>query len=116
MADDDTTPPGPDDAVRAGIEQFQRAALDAVRAARTMLEAAEAVLQEPAAAKAIADTVTAFGRTATEAVAGFAASWPPSGGRGSADDQSGTASRDDTSGSDGPDDGPDGGFERISVD
>ncbi len=116
MADDDTTPPGPDDAVRAGLEQFQRAALDAVRAARTMLEAAEAVLQDPAAAKAIADTVTAFGRTATEAVAGFAASWPPPTGRRSADDQDPVAPQDGASGSGNHDDGPDGGFERISVD
>lgn len=102
---DDPGSDQPGDAVQAGLEQFQRAALDAVRAARTMLEAAESVLQEPAAAKVIADTVTAFARTATETVAGFAAgTWPPERPGGGSD------------GDAGHDDGPDEGVERIPVD
>lgn len=106
--DPDSDDPGaelPGDAVQAGLEQFQRAALEAVRAARTMLEAAESVLQEPEAAKAIADTVTAFARTATETVAGFAAgAWPPE------------RTRSDAGGDARHDDPPDDGVERIQVD
>lgn len=84
----------------AAVEQFQRAALDAVRAARALLDAAESVIQEPAAIEAMVDTVSSVARTATEAVAGFAA-----GGM--------TGSPGRTSEND---DDPPSGFEHISVD
>lgn len=85
----------------AAIEQFQRAALDAVRAARALLDAAESVIQEPAAIEAMVDTVASVAKTATDAVAGFAASgMARSSGVGSDDDE----------------DDPPGGFEHISVD
>lgn len=94
------------DAVQAGLEQFQRAALDAIRAGRAMLDAAESVIQDPSAAEAVVRSVGGIARTATEAVAGFATGhWPA---RGTSDD----AADDD----DGPgDDGPPDGFERITV-
>lgn len=84
----------------AAIEQFQRAALDAVRAARALLDAAESVIQEPAAIEAMVDTVASVAKSATDAVAGFAASGMArsTGGRSSDDDD------------------PPSGFEHISVD
>ncbi|WP_436795607.1 hypothetical protein [Actinospongicola halichondriae] len=80
----------------AAVEQFQRAALDAVRAARALLDAAESVIQEPAAIEAMVRTVTSVAKTASDAVAGFASS-PV---RNAGDDS---------------DDGPGDGFEHISV-
>lgn len=106
MADDPQPPP--DEAIQAGIEQFQRAALEAVRAGRAMLDAAESVLQDPRAAETLARTVSHVARTATETVSGLAArGWPGRTGEGGADDH------DDP---DDPDEGPSGRFERISVD
>lgn len=103
---DDDMPDGelPEDAAESGspgpaIEQFQRAALDAVRAARALLDAAESVIQEPAAIDAMVKTVTSVARSATEAVAGFAAGVVTPNAAGSDDD--------------GDDEG---GFEHISVD
>lgn len=106
MKDEATDPaPGdPTDPVQAGLEQFRRAALEAIRAGRAMLDAAEAVVRDPQAAEAVVRTVGAVARTATETVAGFAA------GRGGG----GTPSEGSTA-DDGPDDPPDDGFERISV-
>jgi hypothetical protein len=100
--------PGPDgdaaDPVRTGIDQFQRAALEAIRAGRAMLDAAESILQDPAAADAVVRSVGTVARNATEAVAGFATGrWPAPG----------TASGDDHD--DEPDEDPPDGFERISV-
>lgn len=93
------------DPVQAGVEQFQRAALEAIRAGRAMLDAAESVLQDPAAAESVVRSVGAVARGATEAVAGFAAGhWP------AARPAAGDAADDDT------DDDPPDGFERISVD
>jgi hypothetical protein len=92
------------DPVAAGLEQFQRAALEAIRAGRAMLDAAESMLQDPRAAETVVRTVGAVARAATETVAGFAA-----GRARGADDEpdDGPGARDD--------DPPDGGFERISV-
>ncbi len=84
----------------AAVEQFQRAALDAVRAARALLDAAESVIQEPAAIEAMVKTVVSVAKSASDVVAGFAPSPPDA-----ADDD----------GDGGPDDGPDDGFEHISV-
>ncbi|MDE0805736.1 MAG: hypothetical protein OSA99_20730 [Acidimicrobiales bacterium] len=84
----------------AAVEQFQRAALDAVRSARALLDAAESVIQEPAAIEAMVNTVSSMARSATEAVAGFAAA----GGAGG------------STGADSDEDEPSGGFEHISVD
>lgn len=96
---------GPD-AVQAGIEQLQRAALEAIRAGRALLDAAESVLQDPSAAEAVVRSVGSVARNASEAVAGFTSGrWPaarPGGGPGA----DGDGARDD--------DPPD-GFERISV-
>lgn len=103
---DATAPDGSTaDPVNAGLEQFQRAALEAVRAGRAMLDAAESILQDPAAAETVVRSVSAVARTATEAVAGFASGrWPAPGAEAGA--------RPD----DGPDEDPPDGFERITVD
>lgn len=61
------------DAVSAGVEQFQKAALDALHAARAMLDAAESIVKEPRAVESLLGTVGDLARTATETVAGFAA-------------------------------------------
>ena len=103
---DPTDTSGPDrsapDPAAAGLEQFQRAALEAIRAGRAMLDAAESILQDPAAAEAVVRSVGAVARNATEAVAGFAAGrWPTPGADGAPDDTS--------------DEDPPDGFERISV-
>lgn len=93
-------------AADAAFDQFQRAALDAVKAARAMLDAAETMIKDPAAIEAVVHAATSFARTAGETVVGFAAgaagARPP-----------GTHAP--TEHDDG-DDGDDGGFERIRVD
>ena len=110
MHDDrDDTAPGPDP-VQVGIEQFQRAALDAIRAGRAMLDAAEAVLQDPKAAESVVRSVGSIARTATEAVSGFAAGRWTTGQPGEAPDDAG----DDDPGDEDP--GPPDGFERITID
>jgi hypothetical protein len=105
---DPTDAPGSDrsgaDPATAGLEQFQRAALEAIRAGRAMLDAAESILQDPAAAEAVVRSVGTVARNATEAVAGFASGrWPASG------------TTPDTQPDDDPDEDPPDGFERISV-
>ena len=95
LVDDPTRDPA--DIGSAAVEQFQRAALDAVKAARALLDAAESVIQEPAAIEAMVKTVSSVAKSATEVVAGFAA------GSGS------------PSATDDGDAGPD-GFEHIRVD
>lgn len=90
--------PGAEAVAGAAVEQFQRAALDAVRAARALLDAAESVIQEPAAIEAMVKTVTSVARSASEAVVGFAAA----------------AGGDYTDHTDDDDGGPD-GFENIPV-
>lgn len=109
MDDERTDPPSgdsdPADAVQAGLEQFRRAALEAIKAGRVMLDAAEAVVRDPHAAEAVIRTVGSVARTASEAVAGFAA------GRSSPDEEHGA----DEPARGTPDDPPDDGFERISV-
>lgn len=105
---DPTDAPGADgsDPVQTGIEQFQRAALEAIRAGRAMLDAAESVLQDPNAAEAVVRTVGTVARNATEAVAGFTnGRWPtprPGGATTDPEDDAG-------------DDDPPDGFERITV-
>jgi len=94
----DTEPDGADP-LQAGLEQFQRAALEAIRAGRAMLDAAESMVQDPRAAESLVRTVTDVARTAGEAVAGFAARARTDGGH---DD-------------DGRDDPDDGGVQRIPV-
>jgi len=92
------------DPVQVGIDQFQRAALEAIRAGRAMLDAAESVLQDPKAAESIVRSVGSVARTATEAVSGFAAGrWAT--GQAEAD----TADE-------GEDPEPPDGFERITID
>lgn len=106
-----TDPTGPGasgaDAVQSGIEQFQRAALDAIRAGRAMLDAAESVVQDPLAAESVVRSVGSVARTATDALSGFAAGrW--------------NTARSETDGArtdpdeDGEPDPPE-GFERITV-
>ena len=55
-----------------GVEQLQRAALEAVQAARAVLDVAESMIREPAAVEALINTVSAMARTATESFSGFA--------------------------------------------
>ena len=64
---------GPDEGIPPGVEQFQHAALEAVRAARAMLDAAETAIRDPAALEAVIRTAAGMARTATETVAGVAA-------------------------------------------
>jgi hypothetical protein len=89
-----------DDPLHAGLEQFQRAALEAIRAGRAMLDAAESMVQDPRAAEHLVRTVTDVARTAGETVAGFASRVRPTAG----------------DPADHRDDGPSDGFERIRVD
>lgn len=112
MADEHLDPDAPDgtsdappvDPVQAGLEQFQRAALEAIRAGRAMLDAAETMIQEPGAAEQLVRTVGSVARTASEAVSGFAAGrWPA------------PAASDDAASDDDEDDPP-AGFQRVSVD
>lgn len=93
--DDPTRDPA--DLGSAAVEQFQRAALDAVKAARALLDAAESVIQEPAAIEAMVKTVTSVAKSASEVVAGFAANGASS-----------SPGREDEGGAD--------GFEHIRVD
>ncbi|MGK2930849.1 MAG: hypothetical protein ACSLFO_14890 [Acidimicrobiales bacterium] len=86
------------------MDQFQKAALDAVRAARALLDAAESLIKDPAAIESMVQTVTHLARSAGETVVGFAA------GARDAVAEDGTPSGDD------PDGGPDRGYERIHVD
>ncbi len=107
MQDDDRDQqrddPGVADPLGPGVEQFQRAALDAVRAMRAMLDAAESVLADPAALESVVHTFTSLAKSAGETVVGFAA---------------GAGRHGPVPGTDGasPDDGGDEGFERIPVD
>jgi hypothetical protein len=102
--DDVTGTPG-GGPVPPGIEQFQRAALEAIRAGRVMLDAAESILQDPSTAESLVRSVGNVARTATEAVSGFAAGrWPQP-----------SQSSDDPAPTGGEPDPPD-GFERITVD
>ena len=90
----------------AAAEQFQHAALEAVRAARLMLDAAERVIRDPSSLEPMIRGAAGVARTATETVAGFAAAaGTPQAQR--------TRTRADE-GSDDPDD-PDEGYEPISV-
>ena len=95
------------DAAAAGVEQFQKAALDAVRAARAMLDAAESVIKDPAALDSVVRTMATLARSAGETVVGFAAGASGAGRAADPDgDEAGGGSADD----------PDTGFERIRVD
>ena len=109
MQDEDGPDQPTDDAAAAGVEQFQKAALDAVRAARAMLDAAESVIKDPAALDSVVRTMTTMARSAGETVVGFAAN-----ASNAARAASGTDDRPEPRRDDG--DEPDGGFERIRVD
>ncbi len=56
-----------------GVEQLQRAASDALAAARTFLDAAERVVSDPAAMAAIVGNVSSVVRAAGEAFVSVAA-------------------------------------------
>lgn len=80
------------DGVAAGVEQFQKAALDALRAARAMIDAAESIVSDPKAIESVIATVADAARDATRTVAGFAAAAARSAtddGPGDDDDESG---------------------------
>ena len=95
----------------AGVEQLQRAALEAVQAARAVLDVAESMIREPAAVEALVQTVSAMARTATESFAGFAAGMSTDAtARSTTSDASPDAADHEA------DDGPDDGYHRISVD
>lgn len=55
-----------------GLEHLQQAALEAVRAARAVLDAAESVISDPAALETAIRTAAGVARAATETVSGFA--------------------------------------------
>lgn len=101
-------PPDPaaDPASWPGVDQFQRAALDAIGAARVMLEAAEHLVRDPAAIEAVVRTVAAVARSATETVSGFAA-----------EARARTPGAPPTASTDAPDapDDDDRGYQRISL-
>lgn len=84
-----------------GVEHLQQAALEAVRAARAMLDAAESAIRDPAALESVIRAAAGVARSATETVAGFAA-----GGRDPVADE-GTGRDDDP--------GADGGYHDIAV-
>lgn len=73
-ADDDTADASadPTGGIPPGLEPLQQAALEAVRAARSLLDAAESVLRDPAALDSVVRTAAGVARAATETVAGFA--------------------------------------------
>ena len=99
-----------------GAEQFQRAALDAGRAARALLDAAEKVLADPAALDSVVRAAAGMARNATDTVAGFASA-AASSTRRAADTPSDAAA--DTAPDTGPaGDGPaeHGGCESIRID
>src|SRR3546814_16998230 len=76
--DDAQDATGGPDPVQVGIAQFQRAALEAIRAGRAMLDAAESVLQDPKAAESVVRSVGSVARNATRASLGFApVRWGP---------------------------------------
>lgn len=102
-ADPDAPDPRVSDA-GAPAEQFQRAALDAIRAARAMLDAAEAVVADPKVIDSFVHTVTAMARSTGETVVGFATGM--------------AAERAQPTAGPGEDheEGGDGGYERIVVD
>jgi hypothetical protein len=91
-----------------GAEQFQRAALDAVRAARALLDAAEKVLADPAALDSVIRAAAGMARSATDTVAGFASAAAPS--------ARGTDGPPDAPGEDRAEPEEPGGFESIRVD
>lgn len=92
-----------------GVEQLQRAALEAVEAARAVLDVAESMIREPAAVEALVNTVTAMARTATESVAGFAAGVQHQASRTAAPDATSDAEGQAPGGNDDP------GYQRITV-
>lgn len=92
-------PDEPEDAASAGAAAFQQAALEAVRAARAMLDAAEAMIREPGALESVVDDL---GAVAAKVISGLRA--------GLADSFGDPAD----SGPD-SDDGRGNGFERITV-
>lgn len=104
VTDDDpsTGPGGTGDApgLSPALEHLQHAALEAVRAGRALLDAAESAIRDPAALEGVIRTAAGVAKTATETVAGFAAA----AGRDPAPDHPSA-----------PDDDADGGYHDISV-
>lgn len=103
-----TTAGAPGRAVAPGMEQFQRAALDAVRAARSMLDAAEAVLADPKSQQLVLDSIAALGRVGADAIGGLL------GGAAAPQAPRAANAADDVDDGAGDGDGDD-GFERITV-
>lgn len=105
------------DAVKAGAEQFQQAALDALAAARAMIDAAESIVKEPGAVESLVVTITDLARTGTEAVSKMAAD--AGFGRPSTQAPRRSADVPDPGGDGAPaprdDDVADGGFESIDL-
>lgn len=97
-----------------GVEQLQRAALEAVHAARAVLDVAESMIREPAAVEAMINTVSAMARTATESFSGFA-----SGMAANQASRHGARENDEPHGSDvdpeSDDDPDDGTYQRIDL-
>lgn len=91
-----------------GVEQLQRAALEAVHAARAVLDVAESMIREPAAVEAMINTVSAMARTATESFSGFA-----SGMAANRTPRDAASEHDEAHGSD--DDPDDGTYQRIDL-
>lgn len=95
-----------------GFEQLQRAALEAVHAARAVLDVAESMIREPAAVEAMINTVSAMARTATESFSGFA-----SGMAANRPDRPDRPAPHDPDKAHDPDDEPDDGtYQRIDLD
>lgn len=103
----DTDRPDADAAVAAGVDHLQRAAHEALAAVRSLLDAAERVIDDPATLQAVLGTLGAVARSATETVTSMAAQATAAPQR-----ADGTGSRDEGGAGGG---GDDGGFERIRV-
>lgn len=95
-----------------GVEAFQQVALEAVRAARAMLDAAESMIRDPATLESVISTVAGVARSATGAVVDFTTAAAPDSRRG-ADPSDGEVDPDDPAEPDDPDEP--GGYESIPV-
>ena len=83
MADDETTDAG-DDALADGIEHLQAAAKEVIRAGRSLLDAAEGLLDDPSALQGIVGTLGTLAQAAAQSLRNAAG--PGAGGDDDGDD------------------------------
>ena len=114
MADHDQDRAATDRPPSGGVEELQRTVLEAIRAGRAVLDAAESVLQDRAAGDALVRAVGDVARQAGEVVAGLAARARAAAGHETGADGDGDHDGDDGGGDGDGDDGG-GGVQRIPV-